>query len=269
MEEKHLFCSLIFLVIASFTCGVEIQCSYAEVNWSHTGMLYTCTGTVVSTNNPATITGITGRHTLGRINSDVKAFVTLDHKILTAIPEDFEKFFPNLEGFQWHNGNIKTIDASIFAPFPNLSGIFFENNKLTTLDGDLFQHTRKLREILFSRNLIEHVGHDLFTGLTNLTRAYFTSNPCVNSNYNGRQAIQELNLQLPILCPPLPTTRTTSQPKTTSNAPTPTTIATTTEKGECPSSCSIKTDQLEQRIMEMIEELQKQIREVNSNPWSG
>lgn len=266
MEGKHLLCSSIFFAITTFTCGVEIQCSYADVNWSHAGtLLYTCTGTVVSSSNPAIVTGITGRHTSSRINSDVKAFVIVDHKILTSIPKDFEKFFPNLEDLQWHNGNIMTIDSSVFEPFPNLSGIFFENNKLTTLDGDLFQYTRKLREIVFSRNLLEHVGHDWFTDLTNLTRAYFTSNPCVNANYNGQQAIQDLNLQLPILCPPLPTTR----PKTTSNAPPSTTVSTTTESSECLSSCSIKTAQLEQRIMKMIEELQKQIREVNSNPWSG
>lgn len=72
-----------------------------------------------------------------------------------------------------------------------------------TLDGDLFQHTPKLQEIDFSLNELEHVGHNLLAGLASLTVVDFSANPCISEEAETPEGIQELNLQLPIKCPPL------------------------------------------------------------------
>lgn len=88
-----------------------------------------------------------GLHTGGRNYEDVEGFAIVGHRILLAIPQGIAESFPNLQAFEWINGDIRTIDSSIF-------------------DGDLFQHLPRLRVIYFYNNLLYHVGLDLLTGLT-------------------------------------------------------------------------------------------------------
>lgn len=46
----------------------------------------------------------------------------------------------------------------------------------------------------------------MLTDLTDLMMLDFASNPCINAYSNDPEYIQELNIQLPIHCPPLTTT---------------------------------------------------------------
>lgn len=246
MKAIRLFCCL--TVLAAFTSGVKIECDYKLLE----GKYYTCSAKVISVENPTTIAEITGTHWIAKTNADVRGFQMKYHKVLTAIPEGIEKFFKDLEAFWWLDGNISTIDSSTFKPFPNLQVINLYNNKLVSLDGDLFQHTRKLRAIHFERNLLEHVGHDLMTGLigpNGLLVVNFTSNPCTKGSSfdSDHQKIQEINLQLPIKCPPLfhPTTTAASATTTISKD-------NNSEPNECPISCMGRIEKLEKRIREMV-----------------
>lgn len=203
MHSIGLFFCLAFL--ATFTSGVKIQCIYT-IDILIADGLYTCWVTRISMGNPLTVTEISGAHEGGRSNADVKAFAFFGHEIHNTtpetIPKGIENFFANLEVFRWVNGSISTIDSTTFKPFPNLFYINLSFNKLVSLDGDLFQHTRKLERIDFNNNLIKHVGRDLLTGLTNLTVAFFFSNPCINAGTDTLKGVQALKLLLPQLCPP-------------------------------------------------------------------
>lgn len=251
-------------LLATLTAGVRIQCIYQNMNWA-VGDLYSCIGTVISTESPAIITEVSGFHLTGRNNSDVKGFDIVGHQILSTIPARIDSFFSNLEVFRWFIGNISTIDSSVFAPHPNLLLIILGSNNLVALDSDLFHHTRKLREIHFNHNKLQHVGHDLLAGLTDLTHATFISNPCISSWVNNSQQIQELNRQLPIQCPPL-ALATTPNPPTTAPDPPTTTISTTSAPNECPIRCTMndEADWMKKRI----EEIERQMREIQSNPCS-
>lgn len=204
-------------LFATLTSGVEIYCFYWMRSWSTFGSFYTCGGTVISAENATTVTDISATHMEGKDHEDVKGFyASSNHLMLATIPAGIEKFFANLEFFEWANGNLFSIDSSTFEPFPNLLVINLGGNKIVTLDGDLFQHTRKLRQIDFVSNSLEHVGHDFLTGLTDLEFVNFSWNPCIDASARTPQQIQELNLLLTIQCPPLaiaPSTTTSTAPK--------------------------------------------------------
>lgn len=266
MKAAQLLASLAFLAIVNINLGMDFRCTYKNVYWSNVGSVYSCEASVRSSASPSRIDDIAGTHLQGKKHDDVKSFYIIKTiSSLAIIPKGIENFFPNLEVFQWYGGIIPAIDLSFFEPLPNLLHIDFMNNKIVKLDGNLFQFTRKLREINFSGNFLDQVGYDLLTGLNNLTRVYFQNNPCVDEYANTPEQIEDLNLQLPILCPhsvPTPTqsTVTTTQPASTSTAaqlPSTTTISTTANPNECPNTCALNN---------RMEEIEKQMRELNSSP---
>lgn len=200
MKAIGLFSCLALL--ATFTYGVEIECSYDSVYWD-TGPMYTCRAKIFSTDTPTNVTNIIGPHSAGRNNANVKGFSVTKHQFLTSIPKGIEKFFPNLEAFRWTHGRISTIDSSPFRKFPNLLIINLGHNKLLTLDGHLLQPMRNLRWIYFDNNLLKHVGLGMLTGLTDLIWVDLASNPCIHEWADTPEKIHQLKIQLPIQCPPL------------------------------------------------------------------
>lgn len=159
-----------------------------------------------------------------------------DH--LTRIPARIEQFFPNLIGLQWYNGGATTIVADDIKPFGDLEELYVFQTHLNSLDGDLFNYSQRLRMVFFSNNQLEHVGHNLLQGMPQLTQAHFNSNPCIDSAAVTPAEIEELNIRLPIVCPPLGTTTdqstteelsSTSEFQTTSDLIEVTTEALTTE----------------------------------------
>lgn len=253
MRAIELFSCFAFL--AALSSGVEFQCRFEDIYWGPAiGSTYTCAATVTNVEDPTNVTNIVGNHLEGRNNSDVNGFYIEFEEILTTIPNGIENFFADLEVFQWWFGNISTIDSTPFKPFPNLIYIELFINKLVSLDGDLFQYTPKLRQIGLHSNLLQHVGHDLMTDLTDLVDAGFLNNPCINVYANTPQQIEELNLQLPIQCPPL---ATTPDPLTT-------TISTTPEPNECPDTCTL--DENAQEMRARIEEFERRLSELEGSP---
>lgn len=222
-------------VLAAFTSGVTIQCAYRDAYWPPDS--YYCDATIISPENPTIVTEISGNHTDGKTNAVVGVFTMNQNgkNILTEIPSGIEKFFPNLQEFSWNRGIITKIDSSTFKPFPYLVKIIMSENRIETLDGDLFQFTKSLQWIVFDSNRLQHVGHGLFTGLYNLTYVSFQNNPCINTNGQNLLAVQTLNLDLPIKCPP-----------TTPTPPKPI---------ECPISC--KLNEVSCKLNEVIEKIEK------------
>lgn len=170
MKAIEIFCCL--AALATFTSGVEIECNYRVLSWGgNAGELYACDAIVINVEDPTTVTDISGAHMAGINNEDVNGFYIIEDRIISAIPQGIENFFENLESLLWWNGNISSIDSTVFQSFPNLKDINLSWNKLVSLDGDLFKHTRKLGGIYFD-------GNDL---LTELTAVNFGSNHCTDA----------------------------------------------------------------------------------------
>lgn len=225
------------------------------------------------------------------MNDSLVESLMVPNQELSQIPEGIETFFPNLRGFQIYDSKLQTISKDVLK-FPSLQVLLLSGNELVTLDSDLFAFTPKLAEIWLGSNSLQHVGHNLFAGLNELAYAMFFGNPCINQNAVNRQEVLELNIQLPISCPPISDNSTTTSPTTI-------TTTTTTNSPEYCDKCEWRTveivtelvDDQEARIVEhkkeMIEivaayetriseitdsheariaELEKQIRELLVNP---
>lgn len=76
--------------------------------------------------------------------------------------------------------------------------LFMNNNRLVSLHRSLLTRKPMLQWISFGYNSLQHVGHNFLGELRD-----FSNNPCIDKFVYNPDAIQELNLQLPIICPPL------------------------------------------------------------------
>jgi len=251
MAAKQSLRVFVFLALATYISGMEVQCSLQDPFWIVVGEHYTCFATVTSVDNSTSFTSVIANHAQGQNNSDVTAFAVDFNDELTFFPRGIEQFFPNLRVIRWWVGNLTTIDSSTFQPFPDLELVDIGHNKLVSLDGNLFQHSPRLRVIWFNNNLLQNVGQGFLTGLTNLTMANFGENPCINVWAGTPEEIEDFRIQLPIQCPPLDPTPD----------PPSTTISTTTEPDECPIDCTRRDDVM----MDMIVELQRRVDELSSN----
>lgn len=222
---------------------------------------YACKVNIVTEEDPGNVVEIKGEHKNDKNFSDVEA-LWVENKIeLHMIPSNIEHFFPNLVVISWFNGNLTTITAENLKPFPKLIRVYLSYNSIETIDGDLFRYTPEMQRIHLNGNQINSVGFDLLTDLTELVRVDLRMNACINVNADTPDTIQDLKQQLIANCPPVST-----EPSLTSEE-------LQTEPDPCSPRCSLnyETDDLRRRADEQeerIAELEKLVREINSNTCS-
>lgn len=254
MQNIVVYCLFVFIGNIN---AVIFNCNFYIEFGGYVGDVYTCKPEVTNSNQLHVLEAVKGTHLEGRENQNVEALYVLA-QTLHYLPNNLGNFFPNLRAIWCHESQLLKISAETLKPFPNLMEFGARNNALETLDGDLFKYTPKLKWIYFSSNLIQHVGYDLMTDLIDLQNAIFLKNPCINVTANGFLEIQELNMQLPRKC-------------------------------RCAVKCSLGNDvqelqnkidvleelniqqrtkqsKLDAETEERLLELEKQIRELNSNP---
>lgn len=191
---------LLLLTLVSVSKSVIFHCAFLNNDWG-LGEFYTCAPTIDISKGTETVVDVTGEHLDGRTNADVAYLFVMNQNVLDRIPSGIEQFFPNLMGMQWYLGSLTALRAEDLEPFRNLIELVVWDNRIVLIDGNLFQHNPNLKKIYFQNNLLEHVGQDLLTGLSKLDTADFMNNPCINVRATTRAEIQELNHQLPIMCP--------------------------------------------------------------------
>lgn len=277
---------------------LNFECHFFTSAWVVIDVQYACKAQVSYIFGGRNLTTVIGIHETGRNNSDVKMLLVHDQMQLKSIPGNMEKFFPNLYGLEFLNGNIETVTAADLKPFPDLKLLNLGFQKLVVLESDLLQDTPKLEWINFSSNLLKVIGSGLLTGLSELSTAFFLRNPCVSLQSLSHETMPNLQLLLSENCPFDEKTTVTILPST----------STTPQSDECSAGCLEKIDSVEsefeakthelndkiadqgKRIEDLIElnenqtkqvenlikesvayearllELEKQMREINANP---
>lgn len=265
---------------AASTNALSFHCNFKMISWVVAGRdVYFCSSSALTIDGNSThIQSVTGNYSSGYTNADVEGF-SVYHDKLSRLPKGIEKFFPILAGLDWRSGSLTSISSEDLQPFPQLQMILLGSNKLTSLDGDLFVYTPKMRYISFDDNLLQSIGFGLLDDLNKLTNAYFNGNPCI-SLAAPPQTIQELKVKLLGQCPPSSVDITTARSVTP-----PISENSSTDNSYCSIGCvdlieTLKKKNFRQneevsglndqvsRLNEAIVELQKQMREVGSNPCS-
>lgn len=251
---------LVFIALLStshaliFECKFENSTSRIIVN-----TVYTCSYPRIILGNNEVLEGVNGTHFDGASNSDVLGLYVSGQQVLSRIPQHIGNFFPNLIFMQWWVGSLSSVTADDLEQFPKLMLFAVGNNKIVSLDGDLFQHNPKIQMLQFYSNTLEHVGHDLFTNLPDLIYADFSRNPCVDVYPTTKEGIQDLNRQLPLLCP---------FSETTLSLATTSTVPTTTASDGCSEECLIAQDtlaRLENKIDSQTVALSSNITELQTS----
>lgn len=191
---------------------LSFDCRFYTSSWSIIGTQYACSARVTISNGGNELTGVTGSHQTGRTNSDVKMLVVHDQTHVNQFPGGINNFFPNLIGLEFFNSQIASISAENLRPFPSLQMLNIQKNSLSQLDGNLFAFTPSLKWIGFSDNVIEHIGLNLLSNLNSLSTAFFLGNVCIDSSATTPTALAELVRVLPFLCPPFIISPSTTNP---------------------------------------------------------
>lgn len=191
-----------FLFLVSSTVAVIFDCNFARSNLPFVSE-YTCRPIVSVSGDSTTLTEVRGNHLDSNTNEDVKAIHAENQQVISQLPKDLEKFFPNLIAIVWEPGNLSSITVEDLKSFPNLLLIGLSGNQITTLDGNLFQGLRELKYINFNRNHLISVGTDLLANLDDLQFARFGSNPCISFDATSPWSIVELKGVLERQCPPM------------------------------------------------------------------
>lgn len=179
------------IINCNFTIGSAIYLS---------GNVYQCEITITNTQNPTTIDEVFESHMDGKTRSDVEVF-TVRNQPLSFFPNNLADVFPNLRSINFLGSNVSSISSNDLKPFPELLVFSVADNKITTIDGDLFIHNSKLKYINLTSNQIRHIGFNLLSYLKDLERVDFRMNPRIDEVAHNRSEIDNLNDQLPILCP--------------------------------------------------------------------
>lgn len=225
----------LLLLLFSSTSAVIFDCDFGTSTWTSVTDAYTCRPIVTVSSDETTLTEVRGNHLDSKTNEDVQVVWAQNQRIVSQLPKDLEKFFPNLIVIAWSNGDLSSITAENLKPFPNLTEISLDNNLITTLDGDTFQYTKLLKAIYIDNNQLTSAGPDLLENLNGLEKAFFTKNPCIDMLASNPDAIQALKEALASQCPPSTTT---------------TQISTTTDSGACICSSRIKVLEQDSRSMQ-------------------
>ena len=252
---------VIFSILTfSKTYALIIDCVFDMIDWAYVeNRVYSCDGRTIERGTEGNIEKISGSHMGGKTNNDVEGF-NFEKQDISLIPKNTADVFPNLKCLNFFESNLLTISATDLQPFPELLVFAVMSNKIVSVDGDLFTHNLKLRYIDFDLNQLENVGHNLLGHLNQLKIADFNRNPCIKRLASTSAQIQELNILLPIHCPPLAPTTTKPAPTTTTKSP-----------EICSLRCTLNDEVSELKrsnfdLQERLDEVEKKLREVIGSP---
>lgn len=179
---------------------VVIDCEFVLLPPSFTSSnLYTCNSFFLNIQALSRVISVTGTHDEGKSNLDVKR-LQITNKNVFYIPKGIEKFFPNLEMIFIYHAGLKEISSADLSPFPNLINVDFYFNEIENLPADLFSKNAKIEYIDFGQNKFSKVRKDLLKPLTNLKRAGFQKNVCINAFAQFSAGILALQNELNKLC---------------------------------------------------------------------
>jgi len=225
---------LISLVLITSVHAIIFHCTFSD-QFNLIGIRYTCQGNAEISGDGETVSEVRGNHWPGRINFDVESVIMAFQEDFTRLPRGIHEFFPNLQVINWSAGNLEAITSEDLQMLPQMRLLNFHGNRIVTLHSNLFEHTPQMQYISFSNNLLQHTGLDLLTNMDNLTVAFFISNPCISTEALTREEVQELNLQLPIKCPPPP---------------------------ECPAECMAHFLELDEQFTSRVDALEEEVSEL-------
>lgn len=161
---------------------------------------YGCFMTSLYLQRKLDISAISGRHSNGYSNVNVKA-LSIDGGVCQIIPSGLGTLYPNIEAFSVRNATLKTVSSEDLQQFPNAREIWLYSNKLEVLPSNLFEHNPKVEYISFNSNLIKSIGENFFDYLPKLKQAGFFYNVCISDGGAQAEKLEVVKNEIKRKCP--------------------------------------------------------------------
>lgn len=194
LTSRNLGICALFVIIGRIIADIEVTCNFGyPYDWENIGKVYTCTVKNFNVRIPhENVTKILGEHQQGKTHADVTK-LNIQEQTCEFFPRGFEQFFPNLEGLRVAGSGLVSLTHWDLKVFPKLRNCDMFNNYLIILESDVFQYNPQLEYLYFGDNNLKRIGFDVFKPiLSNLRKAIFQSNHCVNKNANLKEQVPEL-----------------------------------------------------------------------------
>lgn len=193
----------LLLVVISFKCsqGFILECEFGNEEWINLGIVFQCKVQGMHVTSRNSITEVVGA--AFRPLRDVRALDIQDQRC-QFVPSDVQTFFPNVEGLQVANSELKELQNADMQQFPNLKQLFMSENELQSLENDVFEPCPNIEYINLGHNNIMHMGTDIFAPLKNLQYCNIADNGCIDTKMESPNAIQQFSKDVEKQCPPTP-----------------------------------------------------------------
>lgn len=226
-----MFVKILLFAIISLSCaqGFTLICEFGNEEWINLGIVFQCKVHGMQVTSRNSISEVVGSPF--RPIREVKALDVQDQRC-QFMPSDVQTFFPNIEGLQVANSELKELQNADMQQFPNLKQLFMSENELQSLENDVFEPCPNIEYVNLGHNNIMHMGTDILAPLKNLQYCNIAGNSCIDTKMESPNAIQQFSRDLEKQCPPTPemlkrekerkipeSLRTTAQPTTTTVAP--------------------------------------------------
>lgn len=146
--------------------------------------MYKCESSNINITTQDAITKIEGQHESSQSNAalsnDNVNALRIFEQICHFFPSGIEKFLKNLEGIAVQNSQLRDIRKNDLKPFRELKSLSLYGNNLISLEFGLFVYNKKLELVSIYNNKLLYIASDFFEINSNLKKAIFTGNLCVD-----------------------------------------------------------------------------------------
>lgn len=192
---------LLAIITLNYSHGFVLECEFGNEEWINLGIVFQCKVQGMQITSRNSITEVVGAPF--RPIRDVKALDVQDQRC-QFVPADVQTFFPNIEGLQVANSELKELENADMQQFPNLKQLFMSENELQSLENDVFEPCPNIEYVNLGHNNIMHMGTDIFAPLKNLQYCNFAGNSCLDTKMESPNAIQQFSKDIQRQCPPTP-----------------------------------------------------------------
>lgn len=190
-----IICLLASLNLCVIIDGVKLDCDFEL--WSK-GYVCKVKELKITSKYDRVITEVTGDHKDGKSNADVMQ-IHSDQHVVKYFPLDLAKYFKNINNVFINGSSMVEINAEDLQQFGSQIREFsIQHGNLKVLEAGLFATMPNLVEISFASNHIRHVGEGVFTNLKKLNKIWFRYNSCYSDSSIDGNTTTAMNLSIDI-----------------------------------------------------------------------
>ena len=192
--------SFVILLIASLSNGIELKCTFEDIEFNNWGNKYSCIAINLNIQQSNEVIGsANGRHQHGKRDIDVKQ-VSIRHQNLEYFPHGLGNVFPRLKSINIKSSNLKSIKREDFIGLGNLQELTMYGNLIEVIPESTFDDLKLLEVLWMNLNNLKTIDPNIFKLMLKLRDVDFGGNVCVSLSADTEGGIEDLQNQIAEKC---------------------------------------------------------------------